>query len=220
MNYNSCFISFFIVFSFLSCQKETKNYKEISLERWTVSGDSNEYKKDVIQYLETVQYNDDGLEISKLLYNQDKQLASKEIRILDEKTKFPKGSQYKTASDSLLSFYLFKTNANGLVTESRAFDALTNEPLRVEEFLYNDQGKLQQKTIKDIEGVAVRKFIYTLDKYGNELEVQVLGADGSELLVEQFKITKFDKQNNWIEKWGFVKNEPFSYVARKITYQQ
>jgi hypothetical protein len=59
---------------------------------------------------------------------------------------------------------------------------------------------------------------YLFDKNGNEQQVQVLQGDGTVVLTEVFDITKYNDQGMWTEKWGFVNEDPFSFVSRRIEY--
>lgn len=203
---------------FMSCEKETPNIKEISLERWAVEGDSSSYQKTSIQYLEKVNFKESGVEDYRLFYDENKNLSGKEIRVFQDNDKFPKGSQFKNPQDSLLSYYTFITDNNGNITEKKAFSAISNELLRIESIEYNKNNFPISKTIKSADGMPVRKFVYTVDNKGNELQVQVLQPDGSEILTEIFKITKYDNFGKAVEKWGFVDDQPFSFIARKIEY--
>lgn len=206
--------------SLSSCKKEeAKIESEISLERWTVKGDSSSYEKDKIQYLETKLFNEKGEEKATAYYDENKAISGKETRVFSQEDGRLQGAQFRDAVDSLLSFYTFTLTANGKISLSKAFDARTNELLRQESFTYNSRGDMIGKNIMDASGNIVRKFEFTVDKMGNEMEVRVLNPDNSIILVETFKVTKTDHQNNWIEKWGFVDDQPFSYLARKITYQ-
>lgn len=206
--------------SLSSCKEDTTKLKaEVRLERWTVSGDSSSYEKDEIQYLETKLFNEKGEEKATAYYNQNKEISGKETRVFDELTGRIQGAQFRDPQDSLLSFYTFEVNPNGKVALSKAYDAKTDELLRQESFTYNSRGHVIGKTIMDAAGNIVRKFEFTVDKLGNEMEVRVMNPDNSLILVEIFKVTKTDDQNNWTEKWGFVGDQPFSYLARNITYQ-
>lgn len=214
----SLFLTISII-SLLSCKTEEKKkvISQISLERWAVSGSMEEYTKDSILYLEIQKFNKNGILESTIYYSPDKTLKAKELRIFKD-GKGPIGSQYKDHLDTLLSYYTFTTNEDGLVTKSKAFNAFNNELLRVEELEYSDEGKLLQKTIKNSLEETVRIDKFTLDKNGNEQQVQVLQPSGKEILTEIFNITKYDSEKNWIEKWGFVEDKPFSYLARTISY--
>lgn len=204
--------------SAIACQQNADYPTNISLERWTVTGDKGSKEKEAIQYLETTQYDKSGEEKARLFYDQNKNLAAKEIRIFEEGTFVPKGSQYKDAKDSLLSYYVFETDSEDQIIKSKAFDANSDELLRIEKFKYNSSGHLIEKTILSSEGLPVRIMKYIVDEKGNEEQVQVLQGDGTEVLTEVFDITKFNKQGLWIEKWGYVNDKPFSFVNRRISY--
>lgn len=210
----------FAALCFASCKTEvTKKLKaEINLERWTVVGDSSAYEKGDIQYLETTLFNEKEEIKAVAYYDNNKQLTATEEKLFDKNTGKLIGARFKDSKDSLLSYYTYKLNGDGLNTLSKAFDASTDQLLRQEEFKYNSRGHVISKTILDARGLPMRVFEFTVDKLGNEMEVRVLNPDNSPILVETFKITKTDGQNNWIEKWGFVNDQPFSYLAREIKY--
>lgn len=204
-----------------ACKTEPKNKKiktEERLERWSVTGDSSAYEKGVIQYLETKLFNEKEEVKAIAYYNKDKQLTAKESRVFDSETNMTKGAQFRDTNDSLLSYYTYDLNDKGLIELTKAFDASNDELLRQEKFTYDSRGHMIAKSILDSNGLPVRKFEFTVDKKGNEMEVRVLNPDNTPILVETFKITKTDGQGNWIEKWGFVNDQPFSYLAREIKY--
>ncbi len=213
-------ITLLVSFLFFSCADEketTKLMSEVKLERWTVKGDKTSYEKDKIQYLETSLYNEKGEVKATAYYDNNKSLTGKETKVFEGG--MLKGAQFKDVQDSLLSYYTYDLTTEGLVSLSKAFDAANDDLLRQESFEYNSRGHVISKIIKDYRGLVVRKFEFTVDELGNEMEVRVLNPDNSSLLIETFKVTKADDQNNWIEKWGFVNDEPFSYLAREIKYQ-
>ena len=209
---------FLLGVSLISCQESILLKSKVSLERWAVSGTAEEYQKDSILYLETQQYNENGILEGTSYYDTDKTLKGQEIRIFKDK-KGPVGAQYKDKEDNILSYYTYVTTDEGLLTSSKGFDGSNDELLRLETFEYNSRGHLISKTIKNDQGLPVRVFKYTVDEQGNELQTEVLNADESVLLTEIFQITKYDDQKNWLEKWGFVDDKPFSYLARQIEYK-
>ena len=209
-------------FSIISCTKVKINNDpiEISLERWTVEGTSEQYEKKDIQYLEKSIFNDDGFESGKVYYDKNSKVKAQEVRIFKDGQKGPSGSQYKDPQDSLLSYYAYSTNEKGLIMESKAFDASNDELLRIEKFSYNTHGYMSGKIVLDANNQVSRTFLYSTDDKGNEIQVQVFRPDGTEILTEIFEITEYNKQGLWTEKWGFVKDKPFSYLARTITYKK
>ena len=212
---------FLLVFLFcISCKTDSnrKLKSEIRLERWTIKGDSSSYVKGDIQYLETTLFNEKEQTKAVAYYDNNKQLIATEEKLFDKESGELIGARYRDAQDSLLSYYTYKVNSEGLKTLSKAFDASTDDLLRQEKYGYNSRGHMTSKTVLDARGLPMRKFEFTVDKLGNEMEVRVLNPDDSPILIETFKITKTDGQNNWIEKWGFVNDQPFSYLAREIKY--
>jgi hypothetical protein len=215
----------FVIYIFLSLlvfscdtQKNRKLKSEIRLERWTVTGDSSSYERDEIQYLETTLFNEKEEEKAIAYYDKNKQLTATEEKLFHKETRQLIGARFKNAQDSLLSYYTYKLNDQGQRISSKAFAAAGDELLRQEEYEYNSRGHLISKTILDARGLPQRIFEFTVDKLGNEMEVRVLNPDKSLILVEEFRITKTDGQDNWVEKWGFVNDQPFSYLAREIVY--
>lgn len=209
-------VSFGFVVS--GCEPSPSESASISLERWSVTGTIESKQKDEIQYLETVQYGESGEETARLFYDQNKKLAAKEIRVFKEGTIVPKGSQYKDAKDSLLSYYVFELDSYDRVAKANAFDASSDELLRIEKFKYDKKDNIVEKTICSSDDLPVRIMRYSFDKNGNEQQVQVLQGDGTVVLTEVFDITKYNDQGMWTEKWGFVNDDPFSFVSRRIEY--
>lgn len=209
---------FSFVFSVLCCKSTESDPVSISLERWSTVGDIESKQKDKIQYLETVQYGERGEETARLFYGQNKKLSAKEIRVFREGTTIPKGSQYKDANDSLLSYYVFELDSYDRVSKANAFDASSDELLRIEKFKYDKKDNIVEKIICSSDDLPVRIMRYSFDKNGNEQQVQVLQGDGTVVLTEVFDITKYNDQGMWTEKWGFVNDDPFSFVSRRIEY--
>ncbi len=207
-----------LLFSACEPTKKEKLKSEIRLERWTVQGDSLSYEKGEIQYLETTIFDKNGDIEAVAYYNNNKELTGKESKVYDKEGRII-GAQFRDTQDSLLSYYTYQLDNTGKKTQSKAYDAITNELLRQETYSYNSAGKLTGKTILDSRGLPMRKFEFKLDEKGNEIEVRVLNPNDVPILIEEFKITKLDGQKNWIEKWGFVNDQPFSYLAREIEYQ-
>ncbi len=209
-------VSFGFVIS--GCEPSAGDPASISLERWSVIGTKELKQKDEIQYLETVQYGESGEETARLFYDQNKKLAAKEIRVFKEGTIVPKGSQYKAAQDSLLSYYVFELDSYDRVANANAFDESSDKLLRIEKLKYDKKDNIVEKTICNSDNLPVRKMRYLFDKNGNEQQVQVLQGDGTVVLTEVFDITKYNDQGMWTEKWGFVNEDPFSFVSRRIEY--
>lgn len=209
-----------ISFAIISCAEENKstNPREIALERWTVEGTAEQYEKKAIQYLEKTIFNKAGFESGKIFYDQNRGIKAQEVRVFKDGQIGPSGSQYKDPQDSILSYYAYTTNEKGLIMESRAYDANNDDLLRIEKYSYNSNDFLSGKIVLDANNQVSRTFLYSTDEKGNERQVQIFRPDGTEILTEIFEITKFDKQGLWTEKWGFVKDKPFSYLARTITY--
>lgn len=206
---------------FANCTSQSDNspkIKEISLERWKVEGTSNEYKKTSIQYLEKTFLNKKGQVKNVAYYSPDKQLKGTEIRIFDKSSKGPVGSQYKTPEDVVQSYYTYKCDDKGRVSLAKAYRKQDDILLRHEMYVYNDQNEVTEKKIYDADMNLRRTTRHHFDAKGQPSYTEVLSAEGKVLLTEKFRLTKFDKNNNWTEKWGFSNDKPFSCIVRSIKY--
>ena len=198
-------------------EQQAPTIKSIEEERWTVKQVDGDYVKDTIAFLESYKYTETGMEEGHLFYFNDGSLKAKSLSIFTEDKNHPIGAEYVDAENNVLSLYDF-TYEDGLKVKSKAYDAATKELLRIEEFTYDTNEHLVKKIIKNSNEELMRTIRYTVDEYGNETEVEIVESDGTIVLRESFEIDSFDKHNQWLEKWGFAGEIPFSYRIRRITY--
>lgn len=206
-----------LVFIF-GCSAPTRpTIKTINEERWSVKMSADSFERNEITFLESYMFTKEGIQEGHFFYNLDGTLNNKEVTLFSKENHEPIGSQFFNAADSLLSIYSFKyEDGNKVLTE--AYDATNRELLRFISYDYNSKGLLTTKRILNSSKDVMRIFKFKYDASDNENEFSVQDPQGNVILTEKFKITKVDESNNWIEKWGFVDDKPFSFRVRKITY--
>ncbi len=217
------YLPFLFLASLLSCSEKVAKepfVKQIKNEVWSVKDVDGEFQKDKITFLETYEYDAEGIEIGHLIYTPDGNLAGKELSVFDDKYENPVGTKYYSAEDSLLSYYSLKYNDKDEKISRWGFDAETDELLRMEEFSYDDQGNMELKKVLDASNVLQRLYEFDHDEYGNEISMIVRDPDGTERIREEYRITKIDKDHKWLENWGWRGDQPISYRTRTFVYSE
>jgi len=161
-------------------------------------------------------------------YIYDAKNVKKEHHILDQNGKVKAkekyvyadkkliGSNYMTASDSLLSYYAVVLDSVGNVQTKKSFDGSNKELLRVEAYEYDDQKLMKTKSIYDANMNNIRNFSFEYDEFGNEKAYKVYDPTGINIFGEEYKITKRDSLNRWVEKTGFRAQKPVTFKRRTI----
>ncbi len=209
------FLAAIIMLGLFACSPDKKEQKQkVETAIYAVKGSINEYQKDSLQFLEVEYYNDDGLLEQKDFFTSERKIKGYEKYSYKNGSKNYYRSEYFDGSDSLLSYYKHHYNEKKLRASSSAYRGANDEFLRIERYYYDDKGNRTAREIRTTENEVQRRFDFTFDKYGNEKEMKVSNAEGKQLFKEFYEITKKNKDNEWMEKWGFVGNTPNSYRKR------
>jgi hypothetical protein len=213
MTINSLSLFVFLILICSCGYNNSSNGSEEIIELYTVGLiDEDHHAKD-LSFKESFIFDKNGTEIAHHFFDIQGNLNFKEKYIFSE-TGSLTASNYYTATDSLLSFYKHKVNADGKKIETRSFDASNNELLRIEEFSYDDNGHLESKATLRQDLVLVRKQIFVNDAIGNPQLVRILNENEELIFEEEYRITQYDTDQKWTEKWGFRNNTPNSYRKR------
>lgn len=211
------FLLLLITLALSSCgsdSSKTKSPYSIETQIYAVKGSNTEFEKDSLQLVEIEFFNDADQLVKKEFYNQNKELNGVQTYLYENNSSTYHRSEYKDPDGTLLSYYKHDYDKNGNIISSRAFNGLTDEFLRIERFEYNDKNQRISRDIRNVADEVQRKFSFKMDAFNNEMSMMVQQADEKVIFNEQYKITKYNDQKQWLEKWGFINDIPNSYRER------
>ncbi len=132
-----------------------------------------------------------------------------------DRSKTERHSEYYDVDSNLLSYYnlVYKSDTLRLKT---AYDGQSNQLLRTELYLYDENGNRTEKQIVDENNKLDRVYKFTYDEFGNETGFSGFDEEGQLFLIETYKITKQDDQNRWTERWSYREKVPFTFATRKL----
>ena len=199
-----------------SCKEEKFSIvKEELIELYGVTEVDGKSQSDQLKFKEAYFYDSENRIIEHHFFNLDGSLSFLEkLAYNDEGTLL--GSKYYDHRDSLLSFYKHEVDTLGRKSETRAFDAASNELLRIEEYTYDSRGHLASKTTLTPDLQIVRKQLIDNDINGNDIKVTILDENEDIIFEESYQITSANEKEEWLEKWGFVNNTINSYRKRSF----
>jgi hypothetical protein len=185
------------------------------LEIFKTTGDDKNMQAGDMTHHEATDY-EGSRKKSTSYFDTNGKLKGKEIFIYEtSKDTVPVKADYVDDQQKLLSYYKYVVNGNGQMVASYAFDASNHELLRVEQYYYL-KNLMTSKRIFDAQLNPSRRYAFSHDINGNEVGFQVYNAADSLVTKEEFKITKLDAHNKWVEKWGFANGKPVTLHKRKI----
>lgn len=198
-----------------SCKMEDNQIvSSEKLELYKVEDDNGEMKEGPISFSEIHFYNEKEQEVEHHVFNAGSDLPHKEY------FKFENGkaikSEYFSTDDQLMSYYTYQYNDSGLVSEKHSFDASNDELLRIEEFEYNEKDQLLKQLVREANGQLFRTMAFSYDTNGNETQTTIRDGLGNILVNEEYRITKYDDQKRWTEKWSFFNDQPISLRKRSF----
>lgn len=209
----------FLLFILSSCQDTTSKTpipRTEKIEVYSVKNVEGEFVKSKIKFAEAYVYGDDGRKVDHFILDEDGGIINKEKMIYDERDVLTR-SEYYNMFDSLLSYYTYAYE--GKDTEvKKSYDASNNELLRIEKVYKDNNGWDTKKELYSADNQLQRVYSFQYDEYGNETYFSILNALGERIRSEQFKISKMDENNQWLERWGFENDKPISCRSRKFGY--
>ncbi|MBK9737877.1 MAG: hypothetical protein IPO92_24250 [Saprospiraceae bacterium] len=203
----------FIVLSCHTNHTESQRSTIEKLEIFSAKGDSLSFKKDALVFVE-ITVSEGDRKLYTTYKNPNNTIKGKEIYKYVKEDTNPTGVEYVDSNNVLLSYYKFVFDNKGAKISSTAFDAKTDEVLRIEKFDYDSENNLTQKDIYDNENKLNRSYIFKNDTNGNLTQMTILNEKNEVLAVENYKISKHDAKNKWIEKWGFIYGRPKTFHVR------
>jgi len=202
--------------SFSSCNTEDapKQIKTERIELYKMIESNGEYKQGNLMHAESFIYDEDGHKVDHKMRQSDNSLHQ-------EKYIYEKGvlkmSTYYDAQEELLSYYNYQYSDDKLI-QKKSFEAATEELLRIDDYEYNDKGQLIKQYIKTASGDVNRTMAFSYDQYGNETQVTIRDAAGEIIINEEFKITEYDVNKRWLERWSFNDDKPLTLRKRVFEY--
>lgn len=185
------------------------------LEVYSVKETPEEVKKDTLQYAEVSHMNKDGKLLVKYFYNHKNELKGKEVVSNDQFTSERYRSDYFDADGNQLSYYKHIKNKYGEIMSSTAFDAASDEFLRIERYRHVD-GNRTVKEVRDVKDQIQRRMEFAFDENNNEIAIAISNSQGHDIFYERYKVSSVDDKNRWIEKWGFVNEKANSLRLRSF----
>lgn len=207
-----------ILLTFTNC-KDTNNRKQSGIntvERLEIFGVKPEIKeKDTLLYVEQLVKSGEK-EASKTYFDQSNVEVGKETYLYEAEATLPYGSNYTGPDGKNLSYYRYVYNGQNQKVMMVAFDGQNDAILRYERYQYDANGHLTVKEISDANLQPNRNYIFENDKYGNVNSMTILGENADTIAIETYKTTKYDDQQTWVEKWGFIDDLPKTYYIKSI----
>jgi hypothetical protein len=204
---------------FISCNKVAKKSSGRTevLEIFEANATANSAEAGSLKYFESTEYNDSQKKSTTYYDNLGKVKGKEVFDYIIPTDSLPIGSAYFDASNNLLSYYKFVNDEKGRVIAAYAFDAATNELLRIEQYTYK-AGQLvkNSKRIFNADYTPDRRYAFTYDEYNNETGFQIYNAADSLAANEEYRIIKRDSTNKWLEKWGFANGKPVTVHKRSL----
>jgi hypothetical protein len=217
-----CITGFFVlVWLLYSCKSKDAHSPAVAypgsetLEIYAATNDGKGYAQDSLLYKEVTTYK--AGKKSTITY-YDKNLSIKGIEhVKYDANGVESGLDYVDNNAQLMSYYKHTTDQKGLKVSSTAFEGKTHEVLRIEQYQYDDNNKLKIKDLLSSELVIQRRYNYNNDAQGDVVGMTIQDAKGDTIAVEHYKITKYDDQKRWIEKWGFINDAPKTMHRRTFS---
>ncbi|MFT4533364.1 MAG: hypothetical protein ACJA1A_001754 [Saprospiraceae bacterium] len=189
-----------------SCKEDVKPASVITEVYEVDSGANDNYAKGSLKYMEHENFKN-GIVTSKTIYNEDQSIKGKEVYTFGDNKKLATGSKFYGPAGELLSTYIY-TYEDTLKSYSNAYAGNTDELLRIEGFQYDDKGNMVRKTIFNELKQKQKSFMFGHDQYGNEVKMVLTDQNDKLILTETYEIVTVDDKKRWIEKYGYVNDNP------------
>lgn len=205
-----CFVSFF------SClpEKSDKKVKTENIELYEMIEENGEYMQGKLLHAESFVYDEDGNKLDHKMRQSDNSLHQEKYIYDEGKLKM---STYYNAQHELLSYYNYQYEEGNLINK-KSFEADSKELLRIDQYEYNVEGQLIKQYIKTANGETDRTMAFSYDQYGNEIQVTIRDGKGKLIINEEFKITEYDVNKRWLERWSFNDDKPLTLRKRVFEY--
>jgi hypothetical protein len=213
-------IAILIAFNLIGCKSSdksaTKKRTEV-LEIFEATANNASAEAGPLKYFESTEFN--GLQKSSVTYydNLGKIKGKEVFDYSNESDSLALGSSYFDPNNKLLSYYKNVYDKKGRLVAAYAFDAASNELLRIEQYTYKvGQALKNSKRIFNSDYTPDRRYAFTYDEFNNETGFSVYNALDSLAASEEYRILKRDENNMWTEKWGFANGKPTTLHKRSL----
>lgn len=209
-----CFITLCLISTSACSPDQTKKVKTEQIEMYNMVEVNGEYQEGALSFAESFVYDTNGDKLDHRIRQADNSLQ-REKYVYDD-GKLVK-SNYYAADSALLSFYIYEYE-NELMTKKYAYEAGTQELLRIDEYEYDTEGRVSKQIIKTAKGMVSRTMAFGYDSHGNESQVTIRDDSGILIVNEEFKITEYDVNKRWLERWSFNNDIPLTKRKRTLEY--
>ena len=193
---------------------QQKVVKTEQIEMYDLKEINGEYEQGAMSFAESFVYDEDGKKLDHRIRQPDNTLHREKYVYKDEQLI---KSNYYSADSSLLSFYTYEYE-NAKLKKRLAYEAGSQELLRIDEYEYDADGRVTKQTIKTETGQVSRTMAFSYDQYGNEIQVTIRDDAGAIIVNEEFKITEYDVDKRWLERWSFNNDIPLTKRKRLLEY--
>lgn len=200
---------------FLSCSQQEELYTEILTEVFQPELQDSSYVQGKLKFSEGYIFDKQGKELQHRLYELDGSIKGVEKQIFEDNSALATGANYFDAQDNLLSYYKFYYNDQDQLTRKLAFEAGSDELLRIEHYHYDQAGNKIAKEIRSADDKIQSVYNYSFDEYGNEEGIIIRDNQNNIIYEEDFKIIAKDKDKKWVQKWGFKGEEAISFSIKR-----
>ena len=197
----------------VSCDNEEIVKTEIN-EVYAVQNSQDGYVAGRLLYRDSIVYQHTNLPKAKYVFDQENHIKGQEIYPVAQGLNIR--SDYSDHENTLLSYYKYSLNDCYLKVKSEAFDASNDELLRVEEIGYDDKGQMDSRKIFTSVGQLATSYNFVYDKFGNEVLKVTQHLLRDTIITEESRITKYNDDKSWSEKWGFVDDKPVAFYKRQV----
>lgn len=204
-----------LIIGLMACtEQQSKRIKIEQIEMYDLKEVNGEYLQGAMTFAESYVYDEDGKKLDHRIRQADNTLHREKYVYKDgELAK----SNYYGADSTLLSFYIYEFE-NGNLSTRYAYEGETNDLLRIDEYEYNAAGQLTKQIIKTEKAKLSRSMAFSYDQWGNEIQVTIRDDLGNIIVNEEFKITEYDVDKRWLERWSFNNDKPLTKRKRLLEY--
>ena len=216
INFSFCLrqtlLSTLIMISLLACKDGQAPVLVESLEIFKVEGNESNKKPTELTYKEVKFFDKENYLYQQHYYSIDNKLKGFEVIKRDGRKAV---SNYYALDSTILAIYNIEYNGVHEVSR-KGYDGQTKEHLRTETYSYDTDGNRIGKEIFTSDGTLTRVFGFNHDTNGNEIGFSIRDNANNLLTQETYVITKSDDQSRWLEKWGYVNEQPKTFHRRTL----
>lgn len=213
----------FAILIFSACKKPVSNSendaskKIASIKNVTYNIENEELNNPILYGFETITFDENELEVTKLQYAKDSSLIFKDFYTYFKEKNLIKIKTY-TEDDQIVSTEeIYCLNGFKNIKKRLRYNQ-SNELFLEENFIWkNDYQKVEQaRTIND---ELFSNSVSTFNELKNLVSQKLENKKENYLSNYEWKYMKFDEQNKWLERQEFLNNRLVKIEKREIIYQ-